>query len=224
MLRAGILSLGLVGLAPSGVADMAETGAPLWQPDDGTVIAFDVYRKGSRFGTHTVRFERTEQGDLEVATDVDLKVKFGPITAFKYKLDSTEVWRDGRLVSLDASANNDGDKASVDGDAQGDGFVVESTAFDRRLPASIIPSSHWNIKQVYQDQMLSTETGEVIDIAVEKLGPAEVDVAGQMIEATHYRLNSDITVDLWYDAQSRWVKLSFEARGQTIEYALSELY
>jgi hypothetical protein len=35
---------------------------------------------------------------------------------------------------------------------------------------------------------------------------------------------SDIDVDGWYDDQGRWVKLAFEARGQQIEYVLSEMY
>ncbi|MEM9180281.1 MAG: DUF6134 family protein [Pseudomonadota bacterium] len=37
-------------------------------------------------------------------------------------------------------------------------------------------------------------------------------------------MKSDLTVDLWYDAQSRWVKLAFQVRGQDIEYVLNELY
>ena len=78
--------------------------------------------------------------------------------------------------------------------------------------------------QVYQDQMLSTETGEVLDIDVEMLGEETVAVNGQDIPATHYRIKSDLTVDLWYDNQSRWVKLAFEVRGQEIEYVLNDLY
>ena len=78
--------------------------------------------------------------------------------------------------------------------------------------------------QVYQEQMLSTETGEVLDIEVEGLGDDQVKVGDQMIDATHYRLKSDLTVELWYDDQSRWVKLAFEVRGQEIEYVLNALY
>ena len=51
-----------------------------------------------------------------------------------------------------------------------------------------------------------------------------INTGGEEIEATHYRLKSDITVDLWYDDQGRWVKLGFEARGQQIDYVLKDLY
>ena len=77
---------------------------------------------------------------------------------------------------------------------------------------------------MYGDQMLSTETGEVLDINVEQLGREIVVVGGAALEATRYRLSSELAVDLWYDDQSRWVKMLFEARGQSIEYILNELY
>jgi len=56
------------------------------------------------------------------------------------------------------------------------------------------------------------------------LGRDTIIVAGEALETTHYRLKSDLNVDLWYDDQSRWVKLLFNARGQQIEYVLTSLY
>ena len=57
-----------------------------------------------------------------------------------------------------------------------------------------------------------------------QIGRETVSVGGEDVEATHYRLVSDLTVDLWYDNESRWVKLGFEARGQQIDYILNKLY
>jgi hypothetical protein len=56
------------------------------------------------------------------------------------------------------------------------------------------------------------------------IGDDRVEVGDQTVDATHYRLKSDLTVDLWYDNQSRWVKLAFDVRGQRIEYVLNALY
>ncbi len=207
----------------SETAEQISLPAP-WVASDGDVIDFTVLRKGKPFGRHMLTFDRSEGGQLTVTTDVDLQVKFGPITAFKYRLDSVEEWVDGQLTSLSGSSNNDGRKGRVEANSANDQLIVESSEFDGALPATIIPSSHWNRLQVYQDQMLSTETGEVIDIDVERVGDDIVNVAGEAIEATHYRLKSDLTVDLWYDAQSRWVKLAFQVRGQDIEYVLKDLY
>lgn len=195
-----------------------------WTASDGAVIDFSVLRNGKPFGQHVLTFDRDESGELKVTSDVDLEVKIGPFTAFKYRLDSVERWEDGQLISLTASSNNDGRKGTVSAQAEDDALVVESTKFEGELPLSTIPSSHWNRLQVYQSQMLSTETGEVLDIAVEVIGNDQVVVDGETVETTHYRLKSDITVDLWYDSQSRWVKLAFETRGQDITYVLNRLY
>ena len=195
-----------------------------WVATDGAVIDFTVLRKGKPFGSHRLEFEREADGRLTVTTDVDLQVKFGPITAFRYRLDSVEEWLDGQLMSLTGTSNSDGRKGKVNATANAESMMVESTKYDGALPLTIIPSSHWNRLQVYQDQMLSTETGEVLDIDVETVGSDTIEVNGEAIETTHYRLKSDLTVDLWYDQQSRWVKLAFQVRGQDIEYVLNALY
>ena len=68
------------------------------------------------------------------------------------------------------------------------------------------------------------EDGEIIDVSVSERGRETVMVAGEPVEATRYLMDSDIDVDLWYDDAGRWVKLSFTARGQEIEYVLSQSY
>ena len=221
---AGILGAFIAfGAQAEETAELTSMPAP-WIATDGAVIDFTVLRKGKPFGTHKLSFDRNDDGELTVTTDVDLQVKFGPITAFRYRLDSVENWIDGQLVGLNGKSNNDGRKGEVSAETVDSQLVVDSTEFDGALPLTTIPSSHWNRLQVYQEQMLSTETGEVLDIDVENLGEALVTVDGQDLETTHYRLKSDLTVDLWYDNQSRWVKLAFEVRGQDIEYVLNKFY
>lgn len=210
-------------IAQTAVADSAPAPDP-WTPSAGDQISFEVLRKGKPFGDHVLSFDTAEDGTLQVTTDVDLKAGLGPITVFRYSLDSTETWQDGKLVSLSGQTNDDGDKTRVTAELDGDALSVDGTAYSGDAPTDIIPSSHWNIKQMYGDVMLSTEDGELLDITVEQIGRENVSIGDQSIPADHYRLTSDITVDLWYDDAGRWVKLAFEARGQTIEYRLRQLY
>lgn len=204
-------------------ADNAPAPDP-WTPSAGDQISFEVLRKGKPFGDHILSFDETEDGTLQVTSDVDLKAGLGPITVFRYTLDSTEEWQNGELVSLSGRTNDDGDETDVTAERAGDTLAVNGTAYMGDAPVDIIPSSHWNIKQMYSDVMLSTEDGELLDIEVEQLGRDSVSIGDETVPADHYRLKSDITVDLWYDDTGRWVKLAFEARGQTIEYRLRQLY
>lgn len=202
----------------------AEAPTP-WQPEDGAEIRFDVFRKGdTKFGSHVVRFDVQDDGSYTVTTDVDLKAGLGPITVFRYTLDSTETWRDSQLVALEGKTNDDGDKEKVSVSMNGDALAVRGSAYSGKAPAGIIPSSHWNIQQVFSNEILSTENGKLLQTSIERVGEETLTIDGKAVPATHYRLKSDITVDLWYDDQNRWVQLSFEARGQTIDYKLASLY
>lgn len=202
----------------------AKTENSQWSPRPGDVIAFDVLRKGKPFGSHTVTFGQDDNGRLTARTDVSLKAGLGPITVFKYELSATETWQDGQLVALNGSVNDDGKKGQVQATRRGAELAVDGCEFEGTVPASIIPSSHWNAAATEASRLLSTEDGEVLDVAVSEQGQETIVAAGKEVEATRFLLDSDIDVTLWYDDAGRWLKLAFEARGQDIEYVLAKPY
>jgi len=205
-------------LSASG-ASADDAAAPAAPYDERLV--FEVFRNGSEFGRHVVSFDRSGE-ELKVVTDIDLTVRFGPFTPFKYRHDSTELWRGGELWSVDAETLKDGDTYRVYVRRRDGALEVDGTAFDGSVETGLLPSSHWNIGFTDDGRLISTETGKILDIAVEALGVETIEAAGRMVEATRYRMTSDLTVDLWYDSSGRWVKCQFEARGQTVEYVLSQ--
>ena len=147
MFRSLLAATSLVALTSFSYADETATQTSLptpWAATDGAVIDFTVLRKGKPFGRHVLTFEQSDDGALQVTTDVDLQVKFGPITAFKYRLDSVEKWLDGQLVALNGKSNNDGRKGVVSAKTENGDLVVDGTKFDGALPIGTIPSSHWN--------------------------------------------------------------------------------
>ena len=219
-----VTAIVLMGLAAFPGAAAARNVDGTWAPADGDVIRFEVLRQGKPFGFHQVSFGRDAEGRLTARTEVDLKAGLGPVTFFRYRLDATEVWQDGQLVSLKGEVKDDGNKGSVTARRVGDALAVKGTVYDGAAPAGILPPSHWNPGQANATQLLSTEDGEIIDVSVSERGRETVMVAGEPVEATRYLMDSDIDVDLWYDDAGRWVKLSFTARGQEIEYVLSQSY
>ncbi len=215
--------------ALAAVADSLVESAPgprelVWQPKAGDVIHFDVQRNGTDFGSHIVSFEAGAPGQMRAIVDVDLKAGIGPITLYRYALDVEEVWQDGYVQSVEGRVNKDGTRKSVFAQRRGSALSVEGTDFRGELPGDIIPASHWNIAQMQADSILSTESGEVLDITVSALGREQVGAGGTVVDARKFLMDSDIDVTLWYDDQARWVKLAFEARGQNIEYVLRKLY
>ncbi|WP_430401432.1 DUF6134 family protein [Hyphomonas sp.] len=231
MIRHTLTTLSLALLAIPALADTAPTPnaasappPPVWTPKDGDEIRFDVLRNGKPFGSHSVAFDLAADGTLTATTGVRLKAGLGPITVFKYELDATETWKQGQLVGLTGAVDDSGKDGSVEASRDGETLQVKGTEYSGAVPLGILPSSHWNIAQTEATQLLSTEDGELIKVNVEDKGADTVMVGGQAVDARRYMMDSDIDVDLWYDDQGRWVKLAFEARGQQIEYALTQYY
>ncbi|MFN7163987.1 MAG: DUF6134 family protein [Hyphomonas sp.] len=220
--RRAFLSLFL--LAAVAIPVSAERSPKSWQPQAGDVISFNVLREGKPFGSHAVRFSEGADGTLVATTKVSLKAGLGPITVFRYQLDATETWLDGQLQKVSGAVNDDGKKGTVSATRKGDAMNVSGTEFKGMAPAGIVPASHWNYAQTQTGKLLSTEDGEILTVKVIPKGRETIKAGNKSIEANRYLMDSALDVDLWYDDDGRWVKLAFEARGQQIEYVLSDLY
>lgn len=206
------------------LASPATAQAPVqgWQPTDGQKLVFDVFRDGGAFGTHMVAFKKT--GDtLSVDTDVELRVDLGPLNLFHYVLDATERYVGGKLTWVGSRSKNDGQWKTLSAEAVEGGLQVKGSKFKGLLKGIVIPSSHWNIEEMKQPSMLSTETGEMLKITVTDKGIERVKTGKGMIDARRYFVKSDIEASFWYDADGRWVKCAFTTQGSKIEYVLRDL-
>ena len=221
MFRSLCMGIAISVIGPAAVATTNPSEGLEWQPEDGERLHFDVFRNGDFFGEHTVVFSVVDD-EVRVESDIELEVKFGPIRVFHYAHDSQETWVSGSLTSLQGETRKDGDDFFVTARSNGQSLNIEGTLFNGEASLELVPSSHWNIEQIESDRILSTESGELLEIDVVHIGRENIEAGGQIISADRYRLQSDLTVDLWYDDAGRWVKCAFEARGQNVEYVLRE--
>lgn len=202
-------------LAPAGATDLAAI------PSSGA-IEFDVYRGDNHFGTHILRFE--QEGDvMRVVADVDLHVRIGPLTVFRYEHDSTETYLNGQLTRLEAETLKDGERLIVDLRRSGPVFTgrgtdTEGNALEIALPASLLPSSHWRGYSPDQQVILNTETGEEMPVTISDMGTQTLTIDGRAVDTTHIRIEGSLTLDLWYGPDGEWLRCQFSARGQDITY------
>lgn len=212
--------IGLLGVAVVSAPAFSEFNGDGAVPESKE-IRFDVLRKGNPFGTHVLTF--TQDGEqLRVETEVDLQVKIGPFTPFSYSLDAEEVWKDGQLQSLTGRTVDNGDEFSVSVRRSGDVLNVEGTKFTGEVPGTMPISSWWNPEVLKGQEVISTEDGAITPLTATAMGRERVATRFGEIDANRFRVESDLTLDLWYDDDGHWVKTAFEARGQSIEYVLAE--
>ena len=220
------------------------TGAAAAGADDfpyGNIHSFTVYRNGQQIGTHTLSFQHS--GDKRaVTTSIDFAVKALGMTVYRYSHRGNEVWNGSTLQSIDTKTDDNGKQFTMRAQQNGDQLAVERKAPEpaagaamndqglqrsgpvaENLPATMLPSTHWNLNQVKQSTLLNTQYGTPSKVKITDLGRETIKTASRSIEATHYRYVGDITMDQWFDNRGRWVKAAFKAfDGSEIEYILQE--
>jgi len=188
----------------------------------GNQRAFRIVRNGSAIGTHVLTFERVDNGvDIRIA--VDIAVSFGPITLFRYTLRGLEQWRNGAVIHVDATTNDDGTPEHMRADRDADGLWVEGSKTPRYLaPAEAMPATHWDISEL-KNPWINPQDGRLLHPVVQLVGDDALSMPnGATRPATHYALSGDAKLDLWYDTACQWSALRFLAKdGSLVRYELT---
>lgn len=211
-----------VGLCLLGASALAGPASAATIPPSGE-IEFEVVRGADiRFGAHTVRFYDGMHGELRVETDISLRAGLGPITVFRYELSGDEIWRGGRLESARFAGRDDGKDVFASAEYKDGVYTLGGSNITQdAIEAPLIASTYWNKALIEQGRMFNTQNGEILPFTVERLGWEEItDAYGRPFRAEHYRLTSNIVLDLWYDEAGMWSGLAFTARGQEVRYKL----
>ncbi|NIA72412.1 hypothetical protein HBA54_27870 [Pelagibius litoralis] len=204
------LTLGVSGYLTAAQASNAD-------PDLPDTLSFDVMRDGSQIGSHSISFE--EIGDeLHVEIAIDLEVNLAFITLFRYEHRNKEVWRDGRLMSLETRTYDDGKEYSVTARSTAEGLLVEGTSGSYLAPRDILPTSYWNRATVDQSVLLDTQRGGLLEVSAKAKGTDDIWTEETRLQARKFDLDGDLDADLWYAPDGEWMKITFTVRGATIDY------
>jgi len=183
---------------------------------------FDVYLDDKKVGKHL--FSVSEAAGMKhVKSEAKFKVKILFITAYRYQHSAAESWVDNCLVQIDASTNSNGKRIQISGEQTGAGFVVETGVSPTELPDCVMTFAYWNSEFLDQPRLLNPQTGEYVDVHVEKIGDEILQVRGQPVAARRFKLTSrEVDLTLWYSPDDQWLALESVAEGgRIIRYELS---
>ena len=212
----GLVMIGLFGLASVSPAPANEGESDIANWD------FDVYLNDKKVGKHS--FTVSEAGGMKrVQSQANFNVKVLFITAYQYEHSAAERWTDNCLTTVDASTNANGKRIQVSGEQTGGGFVVESGDNPTQLPQCVMTFAYWNPDFLGESQLLNTQTGEYVDVRVEEVGDEVLEVRGQTVAATRFKLTAyEVDLTLWYSPDNEWLALESIAKGgHIIRYELS---
>ena len=177
---------------------------------------FSVLLDGSEIGYH--RFELTENdGQKRLTSEAKFDVRFLFINAFRYRHTNTEVWADGCLERLEANTRANGKELVVSGLRADDGFVVDDGEARSALGNCVMTFAYWNPEFLQQPRLLNPQSGEYLDVEVERVGQEPIVVRGEEVAASVYRLTArQMELKLWYSENDEWLALESVAKGGRI--------
>lgn len=182
---------------------------------------FRATLEGKPIGEH--RFSLSNEGeDRRVTSEAEFTIKFFGITAYRYHHQATERWRGDCLESLAASTDDDGKPSSVRLSAEGAALDVKTPAGEQRLQGCVMSFAYWNPAIQTQSHLLNAQTGQYESVQVERAGGGSIDVRGQAVAATRFRIKGAAQpIDVWYSADGEWIGLdSTVAGGRKLSYRL----
>jgi hypothetical protein len=182
-------------------------------------VAFQVKRHGSIIGMHQVVFEQSGS-TLRAKIDCKMRVKFGPITLFRYHHKGIEQWADGKFVSLETETDNDGTPLGLSARATPAGVTISThDGKSFMAPPNALPLTHWNVACM-NAPLFNPQDGTMLPVTAACEGHDTVTLAdGSAVPATRYTLKGEAPIEDWYDGTKTWTALRAKVKdGSTLDY------
>jgi hypothetical protein len=184
-------------------------------------LEFEVHREGSPIGHHHLRLHIATDGSTAVEIDIDLAVKFGFLTLYRYTHRNRELWDGEQLLTLDSTTDDNGERHQVAVRREGATLWLDAGRGREAIPGDVQTTSYWDRRMVLAGEWLDTQNGRLVRSAVTPAGSETIRAGGRLVRADRFDLNGDLTLSIWY-AGPVWVRLAFQAQadGSRIEYHL----
>ena len=174
---------------------------------------FQVFLDDKPIGEH--RFALATTGDeRKLTSEAEFAVKLLGVTVYRYKHVATEQWQGDCLRQLTSKTDDGGDHSQVSAEAKGDALAVATAKGTQSLDGCVMSFAYWNPSIRTQARLLNAQTGKVEPVQISRAGSGTVEVRGQPVQATRWRIaNPTQPIDVWYTAQGDWVGLDSTVRG-----------
>ena len=173
-----------------------------------TSVSFDVLLNGEIVGYSNLTHKKLKNG-LEVLVDVEITPKFLGLKFMKYTLKNREVWKNKKLISIDANSSWFGKRYYVKGQREEGGFRIEGSAFSGVIKDTFATTSYFTPEFLKRKIWVSTQDGTPLEIKTRKLKNKKVSFNDKNYSVTEWEISGDLELTLQYDEQKNWVGSGF---------------
>ena len=191
------------------------------------VASFAAIRNGQTIGHHSLTFQKTAP-----ANGIDRNRPCRKIHG-RHSLPLCapfqEVWSGDTFLALTAHTDDNGKKYAIQIRRDGAALTLERNAppdvlsaatLDRglkrdgavrtTLPPHLLPSTHWNVRQIRQSALVNTQTAPNCRTGF-RSRPGDNPDGACVDRCNALPLHRRLLMDQWFDDAGRWVKTSFTA-------------
>jgi len=159
---------------------------------------------------------------LRIDSRMRIAVDLLGVVVYRHESDTTEIMRNGRLISLQSVIEKDGQHLEVHGEAQGDQFVVNATAGSFTGPAATAPCDPWVLKHTGEGAVVYPSTGRITNAHVSGGDYQRISVNGALVPTRHFAVMGDNREDVWLDNREIPIMFRTVEDGTPIDFVLQE--
>ena len=196
--------------------------------DDYSRIEFDIYRNNKHIGKHIFSFKKLGK-QVDVQSEINFVIKKLGIVFYKYHVNGTEIYKDGKLIKFNSKTDQNGKIKYVNMKLENGEYIIDGSSYKGKAPVDYLLGTWWNHSIVKAPAQISAVSGRLIKQNVTFLGKEIIKFDDKSFHTLHFNFSSTdkklaagkkLNTDVWYDEKTlNWVKASFEKKGKW-EYRL----
>jgi len=162
----------------------------------------------------------SEANTITVHTQANFAVSFLFIPVYSYEHETREYWKDGCLVGITSTTDDNGDEYFINSSRQDNELSLVTQDGSKTIDGCVRTFAYWDIDLLKSEQLLNTQTGEYQSASITDMGAGLLAIDSDRVEARRFRLVcEDLTIDLWYTKDMRWLALeSITESGELLRY------
>jgi hypothetical protein len=189
---------------------------------DAGEYTFTVLKDGDPVGQH--RFEFDREGDrLEIKEATEIEISFATVPLYTFEHRAREIWENGRALRIDSTTNDNGEKLDITVRPDAHGYIRTVNGRVDRFDDSVRVLGFWDKQTLKHHEFFSTVEDKTLTVSFQRIGWEKIRLAGEELDAEHYRMVGDEERDLWFDANGHLAKIEFRRLGSDIAYVRDQL-
>jgi hypothetical protein len=178
---------------------------------------FSIFVDGKEAGQSSMTITVKDDGTTVMTASAKVNIR-KLVFNYSFSIDSTETWKDGKLVGMKNSSIEDGKATDVEARVDGNQLKVKVNGQEKVVDSEIWVSSYWKlIDPKYHNKkvpLLDSDTGKEMTGELKYIGTEQITMNSQPQNCYHFRISGiQVPIDLWFDRYHRLVRQEFTESG-----------